>query len=83
MISHICEELAHLKREMQSKGLAPDRPITPDGKRHIYTVTFNGTPRDATYIASTYPFGSEGPVLLCTYSFMDEVQQYGYQSPLK
>jgi hypothetical protein len=74
------QELLHLKEHMKMKNMLPAEEVIVDNQRHIYWITSNGLPKQASYIATRNPVGKSGPRLICSYGFIDEKEQFTYSS---
>ena len=74
------QELLHLKEHMKMNNMLPAEEIINDNQRHIYWITINDSPKQASYIATRNPVGKRGPRLICSYGLVDEKEQFTYSS---
>ena len=74
------QELLSLKEHMKMNNMLPAEEVIIDNQRHIYSITNNGLPKQASYIATYNPVGKHGPRLICSYGFIDEKEQFTYSS---
>lgn len=54
--------------------------IITDGARHECQMFIEGETRKGFYQAHWYPFGKDGPVVVCHYGLADETDQFTYIS---
>lgn len=73
-------ELLCLNEHMKIKNMLPLEDVIIDNQRHIYWITNNGSPKQASYIATRNPVGKRGPRLICSYGFINEKEQFTYSS---
>lgn len=74
------QELLPLKEHMKMNNMLPAEAIIVDNQRHVYWITNNDLPKQASYIATHNPVDEQGPRLICSYGFIDEKEQFSYSS---
>jgi len=77
------QELFRLKEHMKSNNLLPVEAIIVDNQRHNYWITKNDLLKQAYYVATCNFQDENGPLLICSYSFIDDEKEFRYSSSNK
>ena len=77
------QELLRLKEHMKMNNMLPVEAIIVDNQRHNYWITKNDLLKEAYYVATRNFKGKHGPLLICSYSFIDDEKEFRYSSSNK